>query len=227
MDGKYGKAMVKTDTARTNIYLQFQPQQSLILQLGPDSKKLEPYEFFIESIANDLTGSWQLTFSEIGSNTPPSVVTDTLCSWTNISGPLYSYYSGTVRYELTFNKPEKLNANLQLDLGMVKESAQVILNGHDLGTVIGSDFSVNFKRSIIEETNELVVNVSNKMANRIIGLDQQGVFWKKFYNVNFPAKFSANLDVNRLFTAERWPPQPSGLLGPVKLINLEQVKMDD
>nr|HQV33525.1 hypothetical protein [Calditrichia bacterium] len=69
--------------------------------------------------------------------------------------------------------------------------------------------------------NELTVAVSNLMANRIIDLDRRGGPWKKFYNINFPARRRENSGPDRLFTAKHWDPLPSGLLGPVRLIPMK------
>ncbi|MFT7162573.1 MAG: hypothetical protein ACI9GZ_003765, partial [Bacteroidia bacterium] len=59
--------------------------------------------------------------------------------------------------------------------------------------------------------NHLEIVVRNTSANRIRLLDKQGVLWKKFYDINF-------VDITYApFDASEWPPQPSGLMGPVKL----------
>jgi hypothetical protein len=57
------------------------------------------------------------------------------------------------------------------------------------------------------------------MANRIADLDKRNVFWKKFYNINFPARRAENRK-NGLFDASGWEPRESGLLGPVNLYAL-------
>ncbi len=44
--------------------------------------------------------------------------------------------------------------------------------------------------------------------------------WKTFYNVNFPSRLPENRGPDGLFTAARWEPLPSGLLGPVTLTPL-------
>jgi hypothetical protein len=66
----------------------------------------------------------------------------------------------------------------------------------------------------------LEVSVSNLMANRIAALDHAGVRWRKFYNVNFPARFPQNRGADGLFSAAAWEPVESGLLGPVTLTPL-------
>jgi len=62
--------------------------------------------------------------------------------------------------------------------------------------------------------------VTNLSANRIRDLDRRGVPWKKFYNVNFPAKLPQNRGADGLFSAAGWEPLDSGLLGPVTLTPL-------
>ena len=58
------------------------------------------------------------------------------------------------------------------------------------------------------------------MANRIMAMDKQNIFWKKFYNVNFPSRKPENRK-NGLFDASGWTPKESGLLGPVRLLAIE------
>jgi hypothetical protein len=97
----------------------------------------------------------------------------------------------------------------------------VRLNGQDLGTVLGPDFRLTADAGVLREENQLEVRVTNLMANRIADLDRRGVFWKKFYNINFPARLAQNRGANGLFDAARWTPRPSGLIGPVTLTPVE------
>ena len=62
--------------------------------------------------------------------------------------------------------------------------------------------------------------VTNLSANRIADLDRRGVSWKKFYNVNMPARLPQNRGTDGLFTAAKWEPLDSGLLGPVTITPL-------
>ena len=70
---------------------------------------------------------------------------------------------------------------------------------------------------LLAERNLLEIDVTNQMANRIADLDRRHVPWKKFYNVNFPARMPENRGPDGLFTAAGWDPLESGLLGPVTL----------
>ena len=112
----------------------------------------------------------------------------------------------------------------QLDLGRVYESARVRLNGRDLGTLIGPEFSVALESGSIRQSNLLEVCVTNLSANRIADLDRRGVLWKKFYNVNMPSRLPENRGADGLFTAAKWEPLDSGLVGPVTLTPLSRIK---
>jgi hypothetical protein len=116
---------------------------------------------------------------------------------------------------MNFKKPE--SGEWVLDLGTVKESAEVFFNGKSMGTLIGPVYQIHLNSSDFKDDNLLEIQVSNLMANRIADLDKRNVFWKKFYNVNFPARKSENRK-NGLFDASGWEPRKSGLIGPVILI---------
>jgi hypothetical protein len=72
----------------------------------------------------------------------------------------------------------------------------------------------------VRDSNALEISVTNLSANRIADLDRRGVPWKKFYNINYPARFPENRGPDGLFTAAKWAPLESGLLGPVTLTRL-------
>jgi hypothetical protein len=93
----------------------------------------------------------------------------------------------------------------------------VRLNGQNLGTLIGPGYEVTLAGTLLAERNVLEIDVTNQMANRIADLDRRHVPWKKFYNVNFPARLRENRGPDGLFSAAGWEPLESGLLGPVTL----------
>ena len=66
--------------------------------------------------------------------------------------------------------------------------------------------------------------MTNLSANRIADLDRRGVPWKKFYNVNFPARLPESRGADGLFSAAHWTPLESGLIGPVTLTPLAPAK---
>jgi hypothetical protein len=96
------------------------------------------------------------------------------------------------------------------------------LNGQDLGTLIARPFTIDISGDKLHEQNTLEVSVSNLMANRIADMDRRDVPWKKFYNANVAARDPENRGTNNVFTAAKWKPRTSGLIGPVTLTPLEK-----
>jgi hypothetical protein len=90
--------------------------------------------------------------------------------------------------------------------------------------VIDPLYSVTIPSSELKTDNFLQVIVTNGMANRIIDLDKRGVQWKKFYNINMSARLAENRGADGLFTAAKWEPKPSGLLGPVTITPLKYIR---
>jgi len=103
--------------------------------------------------------------------------------------------------------------HFQLNLGDVRQSARVRVNGKDYGTLITPPFRVvvdNLKPA----GNTLEVEVTSVTANRIRDLDRRGVKWKVFRDINL-------VDINyQPFDAANWPLTDCGLLGPVTLTPL-------
>jgi hypothetical protein len=163
---------------------------------------------------------WALQFVSGGPTLPAARTIDRLASWTTFAAEDVKAFSGTAMYSTRFPRPNE-RANLwRLDLGQVHESAHVRLNGRDLETLIGPHFRLTVTDDQLRTSNLLEVRVTNLMANRIAALDRAGVPWKTFYNVNFPSRLPENRGPDGLFTAARWEPMPSGLLGPVTLTPL-------
>ncbi len=225
MSGEIGKAKTRShNNGKSEVYVQLQPEQSIFLNLYTRNVACADLSY-IETTPDALLfrGPWKVSFTRGGPKLPPSVTTDSLISWTEFSGNEYPVFSGTAKYTFEFNRPSQ-SMPLLLDLGKVCESAAVVLNGRSLGTLIGPSYRVGIDGSLLTDHNVLEVHVSNLMANRIIDLDKRNVFWKKFYNVNFPARKAENR-VNGLFSAAQWSPKPSGLLGPVRLLYVTPKRM--
>ena len=111
-------------------------------------------------------------------------------------------------------------------MGRVAESARIRLNGKDLGTLIQSPYRLKISKARLREKNTLEVRVSNLMAKRIADMDRRKVNWKKFYNINFPARRKENAGPDGLFNASRWTPRDSGLIGPVALVPMEIMRFE-
>ncbi|MFH5833788.1 glycosyl hydrolase [Halalkalibaculum sp. DA384] len=209
----------------TELYLQLDPGESIIVKTYDGGVGGPKYRY--TEAAGDplpLQGQWTLSFRDGGPVLPDTVHLDHLKSWTDTGTGPVDHFSGTGVYELAFAAPGNSADGWILDLGTVKHSARVYLNGEDLGILNGPGSSLFIEGEQLQEQNTLKVEVSNLMANRIARLDQQEVNWKKFYNINFPARLGENRNRRGLFDASSWSPRASGLLGPVILQPVQVVE---
>ena len=193
----------------TEAYLQLEPGESVVLRAFDDrTLGVGPRGYWTTGKPVAVEGPWAVEFVRGGPERPPGVESDDLASWTEF-GDLHERFAGTARYETTFDRPAG-DADWWLDLGTVRDSATVWLNGEEVGTAIGAPYRLPV--GSLDESNTLRVEVTNRAANRIRTLDRRGGDWKRFGDINF---------VNREyepFDASEWDVRPAGLLGPVRLV---------
>ncbi len=223
MSGRQGQVSARATGAAREVYLQIPAGGALIVAESPGQarERFETFRSGGEAIA--LPGPWTTRFLKGGPRLPPGRTLDRLVSWTTF-GHDAEVFSGTATYTTTFRRPNGNNEAWQLDLGRVAESARLRLNGAEIATLIGPPYRVVLRASQLRATNTLDLAVTNLSANRIRDLDVRGVGWKKFYNVNFPARFPDNRGPDGLFSAAKWQPLESGLLGPVTLTPLATIR---
>jgi hypothetical protein len=122
----------------------------------------------------EVTGPWNVTFPP-NWGAPAAVTLDRLISWTDHPDNGVRYFSGTATYEKELRvSPAQLagGRELWLDLGAVKNFAEVSLNGQDLGTLWKPPFRVNLAAAAKPGPNRLVIKVTNLWPNRLIGDEQ-------------------------------------------------------
>jgi hypothetical protein len=125
-------------------------------------------------LPQEVTGAWNLSFPP-NWGAPPAVTLDQLISWTEHTNDGVRYFSGTATYEKDVEiSADRLNpgAELWLDLGAVKNIAEVTLNGQDLGVLWKPPFRVNVTGAAKPGVNKLEVKVTNLWPNRLIGDEQ-------------------------------------------------------
>ena len=151
-----------------------------------------------------------------GPELPPTFTTRALGSWTAQGGE-WERFGGTARYELEFTLPADraaAAADWWLDLGDVCESARVFVNGTDAGVAWSLPLRLRVGHLLKPGGNRLALEVTNLAANRIRDLDRRKVDWKIMREINF-------VNINyQPFDASGWELNPSGLLGPVRLVPL-------
>ena len=226
MSGQKGLAKTrKGKNGEFQVHLQLQEGASCMLLLSPKEWETEDWKYYKKTGQDiPLEGTWQVSFAIGGPELPSAFETNKLSSWTEQGGSSYKDFSGSASYTLRFSKPSGDFSYYLLDLGKVKESADIFLNGEKLSALLGPTYQVWIDATKFQEQNELEVTVSNLMANRIASLDRAQVKWKKYYNINISARRTENRNAAGVFEAADWSALPSGLLGPVKLTGGSLIK---
>jgi hypothetical protein len=184
----------------------------------------------------ELTGSWDVAFQE-GRGAPAKAAFEKLISWPEHKDKGIKYFSGTAVYRKTIDVPAErfgTNRSILLDLGSVKEIAEVRLNGQDLGILWKAPFRVDITKAAKAGSNKLEIRVTNLWPNRLIGDEQypddcqwDGIHLKQWPDWMVKGQPRPVKERLTFTTWKHWhkdsPLQPSGLLGPVKVLTLEKV----
>ena len=206
------------DSASLSLWLNLAPGAGTFVWVSPEAAPGDRWSYFQPSgPAQPLRGEWELSFLKGGPEIPASMILEEPRTWNDLEGNDYQSFSGTARYTVTFPRPEENAEAYVLDLGNVFETARITLNGDSLTTLIGPGYTVEIPGDLLSDQNGLTIDVSSRMMNRIIDLDRRQVFWKRFYNTNFPARRVSSRGPLGLFDAASRSPEPSGLAGPVTL----------
>ncbi len=201
-------AAYSEQAGRTTLPLDFSPCGSLAVVFREPAAKHPPTSTenapALEPVG-EISGPWQVRFDPRWGG-PGEVSFAELVSWTMRPEPGIKFYSGTATYRRTFDLPPNAGTNaLWLDLGQLRELAQVRLNGKDLGVVWAPPFRVNISGIAGSKDNTLEVDVVNFWPNRIIGDDL------------LPAgQRLTRTNIRKLIGTT--PLSESGLFGPVRIM---------
>lgn len=172
----------------------------------------------------EISGNWQLALE--GPGFPHTERTlSRLTSWTD--DPATKYFSGTGRYTLTFDLPSSYVAQdllLQLSVGDVGNIADVDMNGKSVGVIWVRGQTLDVTSTVKAGRNEMTVRVTNTLINRVAGWTSAPALPD-----NLQALYGRGVDDNtpqgrRLFGFSPLP--RSGLLGPVVITPLKQVRVN-
>ncbi|HEU5072276.1 MAG TPA: glycosyl hydrolase [Verrucomicrobiae bacterium] len=133
-----------------------------------------PKNFPACKTTGELTGAWAVSFDPKWGG-PERVTFEQLDDWSKRPEPGIKFYSGTAVYTKTFDLPTTVagTGKLFLDLGVVRELAEVRLNGKDLGVVWTAPWRVDISAAVKPRGNRLEIKVVNVWANRLIGDEQE------------------------------------------------------
>ncbi len=220
MNGTYGKAQVRTQEGHSEVLLKMASGESLILKTFTQDDVTVPSWKYWQATGDSirLNDEWGFRFAAAEpavKNVPAKVK---LGSWTDLQAEGVKETMGTGAYTTTFTVQAKdlKDSEWQLDLGDVRESAKVKVNGKQVATLFAVPFRCYIGAYLHPGKNTLEVEVTNLPANRIADMDKKGVKWRIFKDTNI-----VNLNYKRT-TYTNWQPMPSGLLGPVRLLKMKE-----
>jgi hypothetical protein len=204
-----GRAEVRSERGRTRVRLHLDPGQSVVLRTfdrrrlgGPVADLAVP-----GSRERAVDGPWELRFLEGGPALPDARTLDALVSWTEL-GDAEASFSGTAVYRTTLDLDgAEARRDWLLDLGELCESARVRVNGHDVGTVWAIPSRIPLGTVLRRGRNEIELEVTNLAANRFRAMARSG-------DLELPHFMSWRSGKQ----PQDWDVMPSGLLGPVRLV---------
>ena len=214
------------ETDGNKVWLDLRSGESLILQtydtevaMTDSAEKGEGRE--VGQPPMMIGGPWRLSFTD--DSTPAikqSFDLDRLQTWEMLSDET-ARLMGTGIYETTFNitalQMSAASGGFLLNLGDVRESARVWLNGQYLGCLWSVPFVVHCGDAVKEGLNTLRIEVTNLPANRIRQMDADGIVWRIFEDANINVISGSDTFAN-------WQLVPSGLNSYVSLIPLGNTK---
>jgi hypothetical protein len=209
--GKTEPVSFKIAEGRTTVRIKLEPWGTVFVVFRKDTaEKSRILPKVTETLLATVDGSWKLSFQP-GRGAPPSITLEKLSSWTDNSDAGVKYFSGTGTYTKTIIAPAewfRKDAHVWVDLGDVKNLAEVTVNGKSLGIVWHTSYRVDATAALKPGANEVTIKVINAWVNRLIG-DQQPSATTK-YTFADVKPYRANS-----------PLRPSGLLGPVRLYSVD------
>jgi len=205
--------LVSTDQ-RTSLPLELPPHGSVFIVFN--DKKQEGLKLLSATAADplekDISRKWDLSFPE-GWGAPKNIVIDQLKSWTEFEQKGIKYFSGTATYQKKVNiSNHTLDKTVTLDLGEVKDVAEVFINGKSAGVLWKKPYQLDITYLLKNGENDLKVEIVNQWVNRLTGdmlSDPKDRYCKT--NVAYVKNDGGG--------GEGFKVQDSGLLGPVKLIS--------
>ncbi len=208
--GRVEQASYRIDGGRTAVPLRLEPSDAVFVifrKTAGQAARTLPKR--VETVLGTLEGAWEVAF-QANRGAPAKAAFDKLVSWSESADAGIKYFSGTGSYTKTVQAPAawfQSGARVWLDLGEVKNLAEVILNGKPLGVVWKTPFRVDATGVLRPGSNTLQVRVTNLWVNRLIGDQQPDAAVKYTYTTQ------------RFYRADS-PLLPSGLIGPVRVVRV-------
>ena len=205
--GKSEPASYNIANGRTTVPLHLEPWGTVFVVFRqPATANSRTLPNLVDTRLASVEGPWNVSFQP-GRGAPPSLTLDQLMSWSDSQDKGVKYFSGTATYSKTIQGSAdwfKAGTKLWIDLGDVKNLAEVTVNGKSLGVAWHAPYRIDVTGAMKPGANEITIKVTNAWVNRLIGDQQADATTKYTFADVKPYKANSAL-------------LPSGLLGPVQL----------
>ncbi len=188
---------------KTTVQMHFAPYDALFVVFRSKSSEQE-VDLPIKTLSTSIvSGPWQVAFLS-GMGAPETALFPVLTDWQDDENLYIRYYSGTASYKKEISlSADQVGGEVWLNLGTVKNVAEVIVNGHNLGILWKTPYRVNITNAAREGQNAIEIKVTNLWVNRLIG-DQRGDAGTYTYTTQPFYQATSSL-------------KSSGLIGPVNI----------
>lgn len=155
--------------ALPSLHLTLAPRESCFIVFS-DMPSSAPVLSTDKQFEQDVTGSWQVKFDSKTGGPQRPVVFETLTDWSKHDDPQIRYFSGTATYTNTFTlKQKNKRSAYSIAFDGVHAAAQVLVNGHEAGTVWCSPWTLDITPYVKKGKNRLEIRVANTLWNRLVG----------------------------------------------------------
>ena len=167
----------REEKGRTIVTLDFPPSGSAFVVFRKEGigNPVNPVKPVQKTVT--FSGPWEVTFPVdwySGGTTAKTFNWAKLTDWTEDADPDIKYFSGTATYSKRIAVPEMPpGARLRLDLGAVKDFAELTVNGKSYEVLWRPPFHVDVTDALDgADTLDISVRVTNLWPNRLIGDDR-------------------------------------------------------
>jgi hypothetical protein len=192
-----------------------------------------------------VAGPWQVELTPVA-GAPAQTRLDSLISLSEHPADAIKYFSGTATYRTTVQMEAatlEKGRRVMLDLGEVRDLAQITINGRDLGVLWHPPYRLDITAVLRPGANTLVLAVTNTWHNRLVGDEQlpADVDWgtdrgpargralkayPEWFIKNQPRPSAGRQGfVTWFYHRPDTPLLPAGLLGPVRLVPIEELPL--
>jgi len=191
----------------TDIKLSLTQHESVFVLFMEDTDVTEKVEVFpaVRSLVASIDTPWTVEFQK-DRGAPERVTFPDLHSWTEYAQPGIRYFSGHATYTNSFSLNGRAwrMGRIVLDLGDVKDLAEVTVNGQKVGVYWNAPYTADISDFVKKGVNKVEIKVYNMWHNRLVG------------DVQPDAKEKIAWTAMQFFQADE-PLLKAGLIGPVKV----------